>query len=36
MPGFEDGFLGVPARPAKPRESGLTRVMDKGLNLREI
>ena len=36
MPGFEDGFLGVPARPDKPRGTGLTHVMDKGLNLREI
>src|SRR6201993_845627 len=36
MPGFEDGFLGVPARPGKPRAEGLTHVIDKGLNLREI
>src|SRR5438874_7765776 len=36
MPGFEDGFLGLPARPGKPREAGLTHVIDKGLNLREI
>src|SRR5262252_5147775 len=36
MPGFEDGFLGVPERPGKPRGSGLTHVIDKGLNLREI
>src|SRR5690242_12563675 len=36
MPGFEDGFLDVPARPGKPRETGLTHVIDKGLNLREI
>src|SRR5213596_1025714 len=36
MPGFEDGFLGVPTRPGKPRETGLTHVIDKGLNLREI
>src|SRR5215831_6341278 len=36
MPGFADGFLGVPARPSKPRETGLTHVIDKGLNLREI
>jgi phosphosulfolactate synthase len=35
MPGF-DGFLDLPSRPAKPRTSGLTHVMDKGLNLREI
>jgi phosphosulfolactate synthase len=31
-----DGFLTVPARAAKPREQGLTHVIDKGLNLREI
>jgi phosphosulfolactate synthase len=31
MPGFEDGFLGVPTRP---RESGLTHVIDKGLGPR--
>jgi phosphosulfolactate synthase len=36
MPPFEDGFLGVPARPGKPREIGLTHVIDKGLNLRDI
>ena len=36
MPAFNDGFLGVPARPGKPRQSGLTHVMDKGLNLRDI
>ena len=36
MPDFNDGFLGVPARPGKPREVGLTHVMDKGLNLRDI
>ncbi|HEY7708024.1 MAG TPA: phosphosulfolactate synthase [Gaiellaceae bacterium] len=35
MPGF-DGFLDVPARSPKPRLSGLTHVIDKGLNLREI
>lgn len=35
MAGF-DGFLDVPARSPKPRESGLTHVIDKGLNLREI
>src|SRR6059036_2445550 len=34
--GFEDGFLDVPARPGKPRDVGLTHVMDKGLNLRDI
>jgi phosphosulfolactate synthase len=31
-----DGFLDLPARPPKPRERGLTHVIDKGLNLREI
>src|SRR5438094_147258 len=36
MPGFEYGFLGLPARPGKPRSTGLTHVIDKGLNLREI
>ena len=36
MNGFEDGFLGVPARPGKPRAEGLTHVIDKGLNLRDI
>src|ERR671927_192716 len=35
MPAF-DGFLALPARASKPRESGLTHVIDKGLNLREI
>ncbi len=35
MPAF-DGFLELPPRPAKPRQNGLTHVMDKGLNLREI
>ncbi len=35
MPGF-DGFLDLPPRPPKPRERGLTHVIDKGLNLREI
>jgi phosphosulfolactate synthase len=36
MPGFEDGWLGVPARPGKPRDTGLTHVIDKGLNTRDI
>jgi len=36
MPDFNDGFLGVPARPGKPRDVGVTHVMDKGLNLRDI
>jgi phosphosulfolactate synthase len=31
-----NGFLDVPARSPKPRQVGLTHVMDKGLNLREI
>jgi phosphosulfolactate synthase len=31
-----DGFLDLPPRPHKPRERGLTHVIDKGLNLREI
>jgi phosphosulfolactate synthase len=31
-----DGFLDLRARPAKPRETGLTHVIDKGLNLRDI
>lgn len=30
------GWLGVPTRPGKPRQVGLTHVMDKGLNLRDI
>jgi phosphosulfolactate synthase len=34
MPGFEDGFLGVPVRPGEPRETGLTHVIDKGLGPR--
>jgi len=34
MPGFEDGFLGVPARPGGPRAGGLTHVIDKGLGPR--
>jgi phosphosulfolactate synthase len=31
-----DGFLDVPARSPKPRARGLTHVIDKGLNLRDI
>ena len=31
-----DGFLDLPPRPGKPRAEGLTHVIDKGLNLREI
>jgi phosphosulfolactate synthase len=35
--GFEtDGFLDLPPRPGKPRTEGLTHVIDKGMNLREI
>ena len=36
MPAFNDGFLGVPARPGKPRQVGITHVIDKGLNLRDV
>jgi len=36
MPGFSDGFLDLPERPGKPRAQGLTHVIDKGLNLRDI
>ncbi len=35
MPAF-DGFLDLPPRPPKPRHAGLTHVIDKGLNLRDI
>ncbi|MGH3051517.1 MAG: phosphosulfolactate synthase [Gaiellaceae bacterium] len=35
MPSF-DGFLDVPARSPKPRTQGLTHVIDKGMNLRDI
>jgi phosphosulfolactate synthase len=34
--GFNDGFLNLPARSGKPRTEGLTHVIDKGLNLRDI
>ncbi len=34
--GSSDGFLDLPARPGKPRDGGLTHVIDKGLNLRDI
>src|SRR5215212_5177542 len=34
--GFHDDFLDLPARPGKPRTEGLTHVIDKGLNLRDI
>src|SRR5512132_3118082 len=36
MPAFNDGFLDLPQRPGKPRTQGLTHVIDKGLNLRDI
>ena len=37
MPGFNDGLLDrAPAARASPRERGLTHVMDKGLNIRDI
>src|ERR1700745_2313071 len=36
MQGFNDGFLNLPPRPGKPRTEGLTHVMDKGMNIREI
>jgi phosphosulfolactate synthase len=47
MPGFEpplpspseggtDGFLDLPPRSGKPRTHGLTHVIDKGMNLRDI
>ena len=35
MPSF-DGFLALPPRAPKPRENGLTHVIDKGMNLRDI
>jgi phosphosulfolactate synthase len=35
LPSF-DGFLALPPRAPKPREVGLTHVLDKGLNLRDI
>lgn len=31
-----NGFLALPGRSPKPRSSGLTHVIDKGMNLREI
>jgi phosphosulfolactate synthase len=34
--GGTDGFLDLPARSGKPRTHGLTHVIDKGLNLRDI
>jgi phosphosulfolactate synthase len=35
MPSF-DGFLDLPPRSPKPRTAGLTQVIDKGMNLRDI
>ena len=35
MPSF-DGFLDVPERSRKPRTRGLTHVLDKGLDLRDV
>jgi len=35
LPGF-DGFLDLPPRTPKPRTAGLTHVIDKGLNIRDI
>src|SRR4026207_685704 len=36
MAASNDGFLDLPQRPGKPRAEGLTHVIDKGLNLRDI
>jgi phosphosulfolactate synthase len=36
MQGFSDGFLDLPERPGKPRTEGLTHVIDKGMNIRDI
>ncbi len=36
MPAFNDGFLDLPERPGKPRAEGLTHVIDKGLNMRDV
>ncbi len=36
MPGFNNGFLDLPKREPKPRSEGLTHVLDKGMNLRDI
>jgi phosphosulfolactate synthase len=35
MPGFDE-FLDLPSRSGKPRTEGLTHVIDKGMNLRDI
>lgn len=36
MHGSDGAFLDLPERPGKPRSDGLTHVIDKGLNLRDI
>jgi phosphosulfolactate synthase len=36
LPAFNDGFLDLPQRPGKPRSQGLTHVIDKGLNMRDV
>src|SRR6476620_9008989 len=36
LPAFNDGFLDLPQRPGKPRSEGLTHVIDKGLNMRDV
>jgi phosphosulfolactate synthase len=36
LPAFNDGFLDLPERPGKPRAEGLTHVIDKGLNMRDV
>jgi phosphosulfolactate synthase len=36
MPGFSEGFLDLPQRPGKPRSEGLTHVIDKGMNMRDV
>lgn len=35
-PAFDPAFLQLPARPAKPRQSGIAHVMDKGLTRAQI
>jgi phosphosulfolactate synthase len=36
LPAFNDGFLDLPERPGKPRSEGLTHVIDKGMNMRDV
>ena len=36
MTDFDPHFLGLPARPAKPRQTGIAHVMDKGLTRAQI